>query len=215
MRARIGIALLGALLGALGLAACSGSVEQETAAGATGGGGGNAAGGDSGGGGGGTGGVAGAGGGSPAVCSDVSGDYGPCEAELGWGFDGASCKLFSGCDCGSSCGSFFPDAASCAAGCAAAGQCDTAAMKGLYLAKDPFEPGDYCDGVYICTPDASYSYVNDLFPGIACEVGICEGSTKRCAAFYGGMVTGDEWQKLCAASLLPAIDDIYCVIYGP
>jgi hypothetical protein len=212
MTARIALSVLFAL-GALGAASCSSSVEQSsvTSGGNTGGGGGNAGGGDSSVGGG----NAGGGGGSPAVCSDVSGDYGPCEAELGWGFDGASCKLFSGCDCAPNCGGFFPDAVSCALGCAAAGQCDAEEMKGLYLAADSFEPGTQCDGVYICTPDSSYSDVDDLYPGISCEIGICEGYTKHCAAAYHGVVTEEQWETLCAASLLPGIDAIYCVIYGP
>jgi hypothetical protein len=88
-------------------------------------------------------------------------------------------------------------------------------MKGLYLAKNPFEPGDHCDGVYICTPDASSSDVSALFPGILCDPGVCEGPTKECAAYYNGLVTEESWEKLCAASLLPLIDTIYCVIYGP
>ena len=88
-------------------------------------------------------------------------------------------------------------------------------MKALYLAKDPFEPGDHCDGVYICTPDASYSYVSELFPSIVCEAGICSDGSKHCAAYYSGTVTQEQWGTLCAASLLPGIDSIYCVIYGP
>ena len=37
----------------------------------------------------------------------------------------------------------------------------------------------------------------------------------RCTAFYSGEVTEAQWQELCKASLLPEIDEIYCVIFGP
>src|SRR5262245_12132752 len=37
-------------------------------------------------------------GGAPSVCADVSGvDYGGCELEIGWGYDGKECKSWSGC----------------------------------------------------------------------------------------------------------------------
>lgn len=236
MNAKIATGLLGVF--AL-FAACSSPAEQAASGGDSGGEGGSAGGGttggaggvaggsnaggaggiaggvNTGGAGGGTGGWIGAGGGVPSACADVGGDYGDCALPLGWGFDGTGCKLFNGCDCQPNCGSFFPSETSCATTCAAAGHCDTMALKPLYLAKDPVEQGDHCDGVDICTPEASLSSIQEIFPSITCDPGNCEGASHSCNAYYHGPLTAEKWEKLCAASLLPGIENIFCVIYGP
>lgn len=233
MERRVVVALLGALGVVWVVGSCAGGAEGSSGGqggeggtstasttGATtgvapvGAGGGNSGGGDGGAGGvAGAGGATGTGGGSAGACADVSGDYGLCDAEIGWGFDGAECKLFSGCNCAPNCDSFYKDAVECATSCAAAGKCDTAAMKAMYLAQDPFVAGNHCDGVYVCTPDQSQAYLEAMFPGIVCE-GECAGHPS-CAAYYNGTVTDEAFEKLCAVSLLPAVDTINCVVYGP
>lgn len=154
-------------------------------------------------------------GGGAGTCEDVSGDYGDCSTPLGWGFDGTECALFNGCGCAPHCDGFFDDPGGCASTCAA-DHCDTAAMKAAYLAESPFVVGNHCDGVYVCTADAASSGIEAMFPGIVCEQsGLCPPGEEQCAAYYSGMVTEAQWQTLCAASLLPQIDDIYCIVYGP
>jgi hypothetical protein len=159
----------------------------------------------------------GGGSGTPGTCADVSGDYGPCESEIGWAFNGGECRLFSGCNCAPNCGSFFDDAISCAAACAAVGRCDTADMKAIFLAQDPFVPGNHCDEVDICVDGDNRTALGALFPEWTCEpqVGqLCTSGT-LCVAFWAGTVTTKQWESLCAASLLPRIDDIFCAVYGP
>jgi hypothetical protein len=146
----------------------------------------------------------------------VSGDYGDCATPIGWGYNGSECVSFSGCSCAPNCGQFFKDAFSCASTCGAAGKCDTTAMHALYLAEDPFKEGNHCDGVYLCAPDSDKPALASLFPDMKCDgqPGSCPtGGT--CDVYYNGAVTAEKWDALCVASLLPEVDDITCVVYGP
>ena len=154
--------------------------------------------------------------GGSGACVDVSGDYGGCEAELGYGFDGTSCRLFSGCDCAPNCEHFAPDPVGCASACAAAGHCDESKIKGAALAKDAkVEVGTACDEVDACaTPDPSLQWLKALVPGLQCEAGFpCEGG-QSCHLQFAGTIDAAAWAQMCAASLLPGAE-VYCVIWGP
>lgn len=156
--------------------------------------------------------------GGPTACAVAGGDYGPCASELGWVYDGTECVLRSGCDCAPDCDKFFPDAAACALGCAAAGRCNEDRIAAAGLAKDPVGPGDLCDEIDVC-PESRFE--EQLFaqifgmlscepqPGFPCESG------KTCHGLFQNMLGPDEWQKTCAASLLQGGGPVFCVVWGP
>ena len=156
-------------------------------------------------------------GGAPVgACVDVSGDYGACEAELGYGFDGTTCRLFSGCDCAPNCDNFAPDPVGCADACAAAGECNEAAIASAALAMDPVGVDSFCDEVDACVPAGSElaTWTLALFPEAVCEPGFpCDG-TQSCHLQFQGTIDAAQWTRLCAASLLPGAE-LYCVVFGP
>jgi len=154
--------------------------------------------------------------GEPGACVDVSGDYGACEAELGYGFDGTSCRLFSGCDCAPNCEHFAPDPVGCASACAAAGHCDESKIQGAALAMgSKVEIGTGCDEVDACAaPGQQQAWLMSLVPGVLCEVGYpCEDS-QTCHLQYAGTIDEADWMQMCAVSLLPGAA-VYCAIWGP
>lgn len=155
--------------------------------------------------------------GGPASCLDVSlNDHGDCDLFLGYAFDGTSCRAFSGCDCGPDCDSFFASAVDCASSCAANGGCNDAAIEAAFLAMDPVQVGSHCDQVDACAvpnTDAA-NWLAELFPGLTCEgSGPCELG-QPCTLQFAGTLDEAQWQKLCAASLLPNAE-LYCVVFGP
>ena len=143
----------------------------------------------------------------------LGGDYGDCEAVLGWGFDGSGCRLYSGCDCGSDCASFFASAAACATACAAEQYCNAAALVGGGIL-DTFDENSYCDEVYACVPATVEADVAELLPlSSACEAsGDCASET--CPSSLTGTIAGTDWDQVCAASLLPETQ-ITCWVWGP
>ena len=149
-------------------------------------------------------------------CVDVSADYGPCEAILGYGFDGTSCRAFSGCDCAPNCEHIAPDPVSCASACAAAGHCQEDKIKGAALAMDPVQVGSFCDEVDACADPGSeqFMWLEALFPGLQCEGEFPCEQGQSCHLQFSGMITARQWTQLCAASLLPGAE-LYCVIFGP
>ena len=156
-------------------------------------------------------------GGLGGQCGLADGDYGACEALIGWAFTGQSCELLSGCDCGDDCELFFESELDCATTCADAGECNEDKLVGVYLAQE-LTLGGFCDEVDVCTPDAYSQLLPELFP----DLFTCEGSGQFCAdqeeictVSWGGAVSEPLWGQLCAASLLPGISTIACVIYGP
>lgn len=154
--------------------------------------------------------------GEPATCVDVSGDYGDCEAALGYGFDGTSCRAFNGCDCAPNCEHFAPDPVGCASVCAAAGHCDESKIQGAALAKDTkVEVGTGCDEVDACAmPGEQLDWLESLAPGVQCEAGFpCEGS-QSCHLQFAGTIDQRAWVQMCAVSLLPGAA-VRCVIWGP
>jgi hypothetical protein len=154
----------------------------------------------------------------PGSCPLADGDYGPCEAELGWAWNGSECTLRSGCDCAPDCDAFFPDAAACALACAGAGHCNEDRVKAAALAMDPIEEGDFCDGVYVCPmgDSALEQTLETLFCMLSCEPGNypCDMGLV-CAGLWQGPLGPEEWLKICAASLVPMSGSIWCVIFGP
>ncbi len=155
-------------------------------------------------------------GGEPS-CGVANGDYGPCDAIIGWAFNGDECVEISGCDCGDDCDLFFDSLDDCALTCAGAGECNTQKFSGEALAEDPFVQGNTCDEVNVCTPDVWMEAVMALFP----DQFVCEGNgfpcdgTNKCAVQWAGEVGPELWEQLCAASLVPGVDKVACVIWGP
>jgi len=150
------------------------------------------------------------------ACVDVSGDYGPCEAIIGYGFNGSSCQAFSGCDCAPHCDDFAPDPVSCALGCAAAGECNPAALHPAGINKDPVVQGSFCDELDACTGDAeSVAWLTQIFGKVECEPANypCEQG-QNCHLLWQGKLDAAQWSQVCAASLLPGAD-LQCVIFGP
>jgi hypothetical protein len=154
--------------------------------------------------------------GGPVACVNVDADYGDCEAEIGIGFDGTTCRSFSGCDCAPNCDNFFPSMTECASTCAAAGECNEDAIDAVALAMDPVGPGSFCDEVDACAEanSALAMWLVELFPGLVCEQGFpCEGADS-CHLQFQGEITARQWTDLCAASLLPGAA-LSCVVFGP
>lgn len=150
-------------------------------------------------------------------CVDVSGDYGPCEAELGYGFDGTSCRMFSGCDCAPNCEHFSKDPVGCAIDCAAAGACDESAMHPAGISKEPPHVGGLCDEVDACVPgDEVAAWLAKIFAMVDCEPAAypCRGSAQTCHVFWQSTLDAAQWAQMCAASLLPGAN-LQCVIWGP
>jgi hypothetical protein len=150
------------------------------------------------------------------VCKDVAGDYGDCAAVLGWGFDGSACALFSGCGCEPNCDGFFPDPVACASACAAAGECQAGDVEAAGIAEDPVAVGSFCDEVDACPGDdvEAQTWLQELFPGLVCEPGFpCDGDA--CHLQFQGEISEAQWVQICAASLLPGLDELACVVFGP
>lgn len=157
-------------------------------------------------------------GGPGGVCEPARGDYGPCDAELGWAYDGSACTLRSGCDCAPDCDKFFPDVAACALACADAGQCNPDKIEAAALAMDPVVEGSFCDGVYVCPmgDTALEQALEQIFGMLSCEPGgfPCDAGPV-CAGLWAGMLGPEEWKKVCAASLVPMPHPLWCVVFGP
>lgn len=155
--------------------------------------------------------------GEPASCQDLSlTDHGNCDMFLGYGFDGTACRAFSGCDCGADCDLFFADAVDCATSCAATGGCNEAAIQAAFLAMDPIGIGTHCDEVDACAvqdTDAA-NWIAALFPGSSCDGSAPCQQGQACTLQFAGTIDAEQWQKLCAASLLPNAE-LYCVVFGP
>jgi hypothetical protein len=146
-------------------------------------------------------------------CAVVSGVYGDCAAIVGWGFDGAVCRQYSGCGCGPDCGHLFSSAAECAASCARDGHCTAAALTGGGIAKR-FAKGDFCDDVIACASSATEAAVSQLvsLSGACAKAPQC--SLLTCSTSLTGTIDGQVWQNVCAASLLPDVT-ITCWVWGP
>ena len=155
-------------------------------------------------------------GGAGGACVDVSGDYGPCEAIIGYGFDGTSCRAFSGCNCAPHCDDFGPDPLSCAQDCAAAGECNAAALHPAGINKDPVVEGSFCDELDGCAGDPeAVAWLTKIFGKLDCEAAAFPcGQGQNCHLFFQGTLDAAQWSQVCAASLLPGAD-LQCVIFGP
>lgn len=153
-------------------------------------------------------------GGTGELCEDLSGvDFGDCATPLGWAFDGEGCVVVSGCGCDEGCDAIFDDPAACATSCAAAGECNEELFQGAGIFEGPYGVGDFCDQIDVCG-DETESLPELL--GATCEGGgyPCEGAS-RCTAYWMGELTEAQYADLCAASLLPDVSLIACVIWGP
>lgn len=148
-------------------------------------------------------------------CVAVRGDLGDCDSVLGYGFDGARCREFRGCDCGSECDHLTADPLVCASTCGAAGRCDEAAIHAAALAQGPVRSGSFCDELTAC------ARTDTVFAGALAQLGLkCEepgfpcADGRRCHLQFQGTIDAAGWQKTCAVSLLPGAD-LQCVLWGP
>lgn len=151
------------------------------------------------------------------TCKELSGDYGKCLALLGIAFVDGACRAVSGCDCEPDCEFFFDidDPAACASTCAAAGECNEDIVKGAGIADDPIGPGSLCDELNACasSPELEQAF-QELFPELVCEQGNgCDG--QNCHLLFQNVLTPEQWQQICAASLLPGVSQISCWVFGP
>ncbi|HRI07380.1 MAG TPA: hypothetical protein PKW35_06165, partial [Nannocystaceae bacterium] len=148
-------------------------------------------------------------------CEDLGEvDFGECAAIVGWIFDGEGCKLVSGCGCEPHCDAVFAGPGACASTCAAAGACNTSLLQGAGIFKGPFELGVYCDDVDVCTDDPVA--LAEVFPGVSCDGAVypCDPDS-LCQVGDNGMVTAEAWESYCAASLLPGVSGVKCLVLGP
>lgn len=153
-------------------------------------------------------------GGSAGACKAIAGDYGPCDALIGYAFVDGGCQLVSGCNCEPDCEFFFDDPVACASTCAAAGECQLDNIHGGGIAPDEVGPGSFCDGVDTCVdlPELAQQ-LKELFPELVCEQGQCDG--QNCHLLWQGELTAEQWTQICAASLLPGVDEVVCMVFGP
>jgi hypothetical protein len=153
-------------------------------------------------------------GGAGEVCEDLSGvDFGDCATPLGWAFDGEGCVVVSGCGCDEGCDAIFDDPAACATSCAAAGECNEELFQGAGIFEGPYGVGDFCDQIDVCG-DETESLPELLGASCEREGYPCEG-TSKCTAYWMGELSEAQYADLCAASLLPDVSLIACVIWGP
>ena len=92
--------------------------------------------------------------------------------------------------------------------------CDEALFGGAGIFRGPFTIGAACDAVIVCTSDPAG--VQALFPAATCEgAGYpCERGD-RCQVGGAGEVSAAAWASYCAASLLPEVSAVKCVVWGP
>lgn len=154
--------------------------------------------------------------GGGGLCGVADGEYGECAAVLGVAFDGAACSTFSGCSCEPDCDLFFPSAEACAQACAADGKCAADKIVAGGLARDPVQVGSFCDQVDACPQDAAHKQqLQALFPGMVCEPGGPCPSGEICHLKFAGILDRATWAELCAATLLPGLDPLRCMVFGP
>lgn len=151
-------------------------------------------------------------GGAVGACQAVGDDHGPCDALIGWAFVGDGCQLLSGCSCEPDCALFFDDAVSCATTCAAAGECRLDKIHGGGIAPDEVGPGSFCDEVDTCVHPNELA---ELFPGLSCEPQGQPCGGEVCHLLFAGELTPELWEQVCAASLLPGVDELTCMVFGP
>ncbi len=141
-------------------------------------------------------------------------DFGDCATPLGWIFDGDGCVALDGCDCGPHCNAIFASASECGNSCAAAGECRSDLFIGKGLARGaPFGVGTGCDEVDICGgPSVA---ITEILPNANCgdrPYYPCEGVHCSLGPLHHPY-TEEEFEKLCAASLLPGVDLVACVLF--
>lgn len=150
------------------------------------------------------------------ACKPALGDYGDCDLALGWAFDGTSCASLSGCDCAPDCDLFFAGPVACASACAAAGECREDIVEAVALAQEPIGPGSLCDQVDACVVSPELKgWLMELFPGLNCEGSPLDCDAETCQLQFQSVLTPEEWTQICAATLLPTIEKLGCVVFGP
>ncbi len=148
------------------------------------------------------------------ACQDLAGvNFGPCEAIVGVGLVDGKCVDISGCGCEPHCDAFFADPVECATTCAGAGVCNEGLIQGRGLLAGPCTMATEFDDTHICGGDQAS--ITQLVPADCSEPGgfPC-GDASMCFLPWGSF-TDEQWQSICAISLLPGVELVACTLYGP
>ena len=198
-------------------ALCDGGTAGGSAGGAAGGAAGGTAGGAAGGSAGGSGTAGGAGGGAAMPRLDAGcalwdgGGVGTCGALTGFVFLGSHCE--------GACVQYpiqtpgvFPNLASCAQTCAAAGFCNEAKWLGRPAPPPPLAPGSFCDEVVAQLPaGSSIAPLEEAVGGInnAC---VSSSTGTDCQIWMDEL--GDAGHlRSCAATLVQSVESVTCRIF--
>jgi len=156
-------------------------------------------------------------GGGVGLCEPAIGDYGDCDAVLGVAFNGIECATISGCNCAPDCDKFFPDVAACALTCAEAGHCNPDRLEPAGILKEPVVMGTHCDEVDACLSEPSLKEIlEQIFGMLTCEgMGFPCNEGNICHGLWAGPLEGDAWTHTCAATLVPGVGTLLCVVFGP
>jgi hypothetical protein len=139
---------------------------------------------------------------SRSPCPTVTGNYGACEAVLGWGFDGKVCRQWSGCDCAPDCGRLFPTAQTCAQACRAQGACNSEALVSGGIAH--FAVGESCDSLLACVPAGLEGQLGLDLAGNCQAGGIC-AAAQTCLLKLPPVIDQADWDRYCTASLISGV----------
>jgi hypothetical protein len=155
----------------------------------------------------------------PCLAVDPRG-FGECDLPLGAVFDGSECVEVTGCECtGPGCPR-FTTTGECAVACAAAGFCRD--DKQTWVAAPIASVGTFCDALYACfdsdvDPSSRFeSYLPRLLYRCR-QSGYCSRDEWGCGArgdLGGSLLYVDESMclEVCAATLLPEVTRVTCVI---
>ncbi len=106
----------------------------------------------------------------------------------------------------------FESVAACAVTCGAAGRCATTKLAGNFKLDLPLE-GQFCDDVEIRGAAVTNALLADLCaiaPEMRCEQP--PGGEMRCRV-DGGILTEAQVSRLCALTLVPKVESLWCWIY--
>ena len=145
-----------------------------------------------------------------ALCSVGLDDFGDCDTVLGVAFDGATCRVVSGCDCGASCGALYPDLPACASSCAV--MCPDAIES-----EWNWSVGAPCDVAGVCASPSQVSAVESVL-GTTCgpppSGGVCDQDALDCPLPGESLPLSSETYNFgCAAGLVPNDVSPYCATF--
>jgi hypothetical protein len=141
---------------------------------------------------------------SSSPCSVVSGNYGACDAVLGWGFDGKVCRRWSGCDCGPDCARLYPTALACAQACRMRGGCNSDALVSQGIGR--LVLGGSCYALLACVPAGLEGELGLDLPDSCPGGGPCaDGQSCLLKVPADGTIDEALWDRYCTASLVSGV----------